>query len=56
MSNSIQHIADNMLSMWEEAIRNPVKMVRIVINPGDEIMIKAFYDYMLAIDLSLIHI
>lgn len=50
MSNSIQHIADNMLSMWEEAIRNPVKMVRIVINPGDEIMIKAFYDYMLAID------
>ena len=39
-----------MLSMWEEAIRNPVKMVRIVINPGDEIMIKAFYDYMLAID------
>jgi hypothetical protein len=36
--------------MWEEAIRNPVKMVRIVINPGDEIMIKAFYDYMLAID------
>lgn len=50
MSNSIQHIADNMLSVWEEAIRNPVKMVRIVINPGDEIMIKAFYDYMLAID------
>lgn len=50
MSNSIQHIADNMLSMWEEAIRNPMKMVRIVINPGDEIMIKAFYDYMLAID------
>ena len=50
MSNSIQHISDNMLSMWEEAIRNPVKMVRIVINPGDEIMIKAFYDYMLAID------
>lgn len=50
MSNSIQHIADNMLSMWEEAIRNPVKMVHIVINPGDEIMIKAFYDYMLAID------
>lgn len=50
MSNSIQHIADNMLNMWEEAIRNPVKMVRIVINPGDEIMIKAFYDYMLAID------
>lgn len=50
MSNSIQHIADNMLSMWKEAIRNPVKMVRIVINPGDEIMIKAFYDYMLAID------
>ncbi len=50
MSNSIQHIADNMLSMWEEAIRNPVKMVRIVINPGDEIMIKAFYDYLLAID------
>lgn len=50
MSNSIQHIADNMLSIWEEAIRNPVKMVRIVINPGDEIMIKAFYDYMLAID------
>lgn len=50
MSNSIQHIADNMLSMWEEAIRNPVKMVRIVINPGGEIMIKAFYDYMLAID------
>ena len=50
MSNSIQHIADNMLSMWEEAIRNPVKMVRIVINPGDEIMIKAFYDYMLSID------
>lgn len=50
MSNSIQYIADNMLSMWEEAIRNPVKMVRIVINPGDEIMIKAFYDYMLAID------
>lgn len=50
MSNSIQHIADNMISMWEEAIRNPVKMVRIVINPGDEIMIKAFYDYMLAID------
>lgn len=50
MSNSIQHIADNMLSMWEEAIRNPVKMVRIVINSGDEIMIKAFYDYMLAID------
>ena len=50
MSNSIQHIADNMLSMWEEAIRNPVKMVRIVINPGDEIMIKTFYDYMLAID------
>lgn len=50
MSNSIQHIADNMLSMWEEAIRNPVKMLRIVINPGDEIMIKAFYDYMLAID------
>ena len=50
MSNSIQHIANNMLSMWEEAIRNPVKMVRIVINPGDEIMIKAFYDYMLAID------
>ena len=39
-----------MLSMWEEAIRNPVKMVRIVINPGDEIMIKTFYDYMLAID------
>lgn len=39
-----------MLSVWEEAIRNPVKMVRIVINPGDEIMIKAFYDYMLAID------
>lgn len=39
-----------MLSMWKEAIRNPVKMVRIVINPGDEIMIKAFYDYMLAID------
>lgn len=50
MSNSIQHIADNMLSVWEEAIRNPVKMVRIVINPGDGIMIKAFYDYMLAID------
>ena len=50
MSNSIQHIADNMLSVREEAIRNPVKMVRIVINPGDEIMIKAFYDYMLAID------
>lgn len=50
MSNSIQHIADKMLGMWEEAIRNPVKIVRMVINPGDEIMLKAFYDYMLAID------
>lgn len=50
MSNAIQQIADNMLYLWEEAISHPVKMVRIVINPGDESMLKAFYDYMLAID------
>lgn len=50
MSNAIQQIADNMLYLWEEAISKPVKMVRIVISPGDESMLKAFYDYMLAID------
>ena len=50
MSNAIQQIAEDMLSMWEEAVANPVKMIRIVINPGDETMLKAFYQYMLAID------
>lgn len=50
MSNAIQHIIDNMLYLWEDAVSKPVKMVRIVINPGDETMLKAFYDYMLAID------
>ena len=50
MSNAIQQIADNMLLLWEDAVAQPVKMIRIVINPGDETMLKAFYDYMLAID------
>lgn len=50
MSNAIQQIADNMLHLWENAVAQPVKMIRIVINPGDETMLKAFYDYMLAID------
>lgn len=50
MSNAIQQIADNMLYLWENAVAQPVKMIRIVINPGDETMLKAFYDYMLAID------
>lgn len=50
MSNAIQQIADNMLHLWESAVAQPVKMIRIVINPGDETMLKAFYDYMLAID------
>lgn len=50
MSNAIQHIIDNMLYLWEDAVSQSVKMIRIVINPGDETMLKAFYDYMLAID------
>lgn len=50
MSNAIQQIADRMLHLWEDAVALPVKMVRIVINPGDETMLEAFYDYMLAID------
>ncbi|MCE8725427.1 hypothetical protein [Phocaeicola vulgatus] len=50
MSNAIQQIADNMLHLWENAVAQPVKMIRIVINPGNETMLKAFYDYMLAID------
>lgn len=50
MSNAIQQIADNMLHLWEDAVAQPVKMIRIVIKPGDETMLMAFYDYMLAID------
>ncbi len=50
MSNAIQHIADKMLYKWEDAVKEPVKLIRIVIKPGDESMLEAFYDYMLAID------
>ena len=50
MSNAIQQIADKMLYQWEDAVRKPVKLIRIVINPGDESMLDAFYDYMLALD------
>ena len=50
MSNAIQQIADNMLHLWENAVAQPVKMIRIVINQGDETMLKAFYDYMPATD------
>ena len=50
MSNAIQQIADKMLYQWEDAVRKPVKLIRIVVNPGDESMLEAFYDYMLAID------
>lgn len=50
MSNAIQNIADKMLYKWMDAVREPVKMVRIVINSGDESMLEAFYDYMLALD------
>jgi len=52
MSNAIQQIADKMLYQWEDAVRKPVKLIRIVVNPGDESMLEAFYDYMLAIDAS----
>lgn len=50
MSNAIQQIADRLLYQWEDAVSKPVKLIRIVINPGDESMLDAFYDYMLAID------
>lgn len=39
-----------MLHLWGDAVAQPVKMIRIVIKPGDETMLKAFYEYMLAID------
>ena len=32
MSNAIQQIADKMLYQWEDAVRKPVKLIRIVIN------------------------
>lgn len=50
MSNAIQQIADRMLYQWEDAVGKPVKLIRIVIQPGDESMLDAFYDYMLAVD------
>lgn len=50
MSNAIQQIADKMLYLWEDAVSNPVKLVRIMIKPEDESMLEAFYEYLLALD------
>lgn len=50
MSNAIQQIADRMLFLWEDAVSEPIKLIRILINAGDESMLEAFYDYLLALD------
>lgn len=53
MSNAIQQIAERMLCQWEEAVsKEEVKVVRIIIKKGDETMLSAFYDYLLAIDIA----
>ena len=53
MSNAIQQIAERMLCQWEEAVsKKEVKVVRIIIKNGDETMLSAFYDYLLAIDIA----
>ena len=53
MSNAIQQIAERMLCQWEDAVsKKEVKVVRIIIKNGDETMLSAFYDYLLAIDIT----
>lgn len=53
MSNAIQQIATNMFYQWQSVNATAgVRWIRLLIKPGDETMLDAFYHYMLGIDID----
>lgn len=53
MSNAIQQIATNMFYQWQSVnATEGVRWIRLLIKPGDEAMLDAFYHYMLGVDID----
>lgn len=51
MSNAIEQLAQRMRYGWEDAVATPqVKLIRLLYKQEDELMLGAFYDYLLDID------
>lgn len=51
MSNAIEQLALRMRYGWEEAVSTPqVKLIRLLYRQEDELMLGAFYDYLLDVD------
>lgn len=52
-TNAIQQIAENMFYQWQNITQQEkLRLLRILINPGDESMLDAFYYYLLGVDIQ----